>query len=407
MNLVLISLDAVWGGDWELLLQKPHIGPLLHKGLRCKRVQTVYPTLTYPIHVSMVTGKKPREHGIGHNQPYDAAQPLGLQGDFVARIRKAGLPLDACRPWYWDHQEIKTPTLFDACHKEGKKVCSILWPVTGKHRGIRWNFPEVLAMPWENQTLKMLRYGSPLWLLETEVRLGKQRQSTQEPYLSDYAITLAADRLRRKNIPHLTAIHLVDTDAMRHHHGVYSREALAALDRQDQRVGRILQALKEGGHEKDTCLMLVSDHGQEDVETPICLGDALPNWHVQVQSLGRGAYLRFTPGYEKEAKDLAKHLGSLPSVSAVYDEAAIAALGGPGDVLLAVDAAPGVVFADGLAEAKREKATHGFGTDHPTAQCILSLTGPGIENEERAEMQVTDIASLCAQTLGLTWRPEV
>lgn len=147
MNLVLISLDALWGEDMETLAALPNLGPLMRKGLLCRRVKTVYPSLTYPIHVSMVTGVLPRRHGIGHNQPFDPAQPRGLHPDFTAKIEKAGLPVDACRPWYWDHREIAVPTLFDACEKAGKSVCSILWPVTGRHRGIRWNFPEVLAMP--------------------------------------------------------------------------------------------------------------------------------------------------------------------------------------------------------------------------------------------------------------------
>lgn len=395
MNLVLISLDAVFHEDWDILMEKPHIGPLLKKGLRCRQVQTVYPSLTYPIHVSMITGKQPAEHGILHNQPFDPSKDQGLPEALVAKINQHHLPLDTYRPWHWAHQDIKGNTLFDACHREGKKVCAILWPVSGKHRGIRWNFPEVLAMPWENQTLKMLRYGSPLWLLSTEARLGKHRLSTQEPHLSDYAILLAEDRLRRKRIPDLTAIHLVDCDAMRHHHGVHSKEALEALDRLDQRVGRVVSAIRAGGHEKDTCLMLVSDHGQEDVNTPVTLGEELEGFHVQVQSLGRGAYFHFRPGYEKERTALIAHLKTLPFIRQVYDQQPLAA-----------DAAPGVVFCDGLAEAKRESATHGFGPDHAAAQCILSLTGPGIINEEKAAMQVTDIAALCARTLGLKWRPE-
>ena len=394
MNLVMISLDAVWGADWELLMSRPNIGPLLRKGLRCCRVQTVYPTLTYPIHVSMVTGKDPQQHGILHNQPFDPAGDNGLDDAFAARLKAAGLSPNACRPWHWDHKDIRSETLFDACQREGRSVCSILWPVTGKHRGIRWNFPEVLAMPWENQTLKMLRYGSPLWLLSTELRLKKHRVSTQEPYLSDYAVVLAEDILKRKKIPHLTAIHLVDCDAMRHHYGVYSSEAVAALDRLDARVGRILAALKQGGHEKDTCLLLVSDHGQEDVDISVNLADHLQDFHVQTQSLGRGCYIHFRPGFEHEKPLVKAHLRTLPFVADIFDEP-----------LLSVDGVSRVVFTDSMASAADEKATHGFGAEHTAAKCILSLTGPGVEDEEKVYMNVKDIPALCARVLGMDWRP--
>jgi len=408
MNLVLVSLDAVWGQDVDVLQKLPHLGPLFQKGLRCRRVQTVYPTITYPVHVSMVTGVTPRIHGIGHNQPFDAAKDRGLQPEFIARIEKAGLPLDACRPWHWDHHDIAVPTLFDACKKAGKQVCSILWPVTGKHRGIRWNFPEVLAMPWENQTLKMLRYGSPLWLLKTELKYGKQRKSTQEPWLSDYGTLLAVSRLEKKKIPHLTALHLVDCDAMRHHHGVHSAEAMEALRRLDNRVGQILDALKRSGHDQDTALLIVSDHGQEDVSTPICLTEALKTngFHAQAQSLGRGAYIHAHPDYPDEINLIyhyfAQHKQAL-GIAALYDEAAIAAMGGPEKVRLAVDAAEGVVFTDGLSDAKREKATHGFGPEHAAAQCLMSLTGPGIPDRELDAMHVTDIAALAARLLQVPW----
>lgn len=396
MNLVMISLDSVWGADWELLLQRPNIGPLLRRGLRCSRVQTVYPTITYPIHVSMITGKEPRDHGILHNHFFDPACENGLPADFAALLKKHRLPADAHRPWHWDHRDIRVETLFDACHREKKSVCSILWPITGKHRGIRWNFPEVLAMPWESQPLKMLRYGSPWWVLSTEARLGKHRVSSHEPDLSDYAVTLAEDRLRRKKIPALTAIHLVDCDAMRHLHGVYSTQAVEALDRLDRLVGRIINALKEGGHEADTCLLLVSDHGQEDVDICVELQDHLQDFHVRVQSLGRGAYIHMIPGYEHEKPLIKAHLRTLPFVANIFDEP-----------LLAVDGVNRVVFTDQMANARHEKATHGFGADHTAAKCILSLTGPGVEDEEKAYMHITDIASLCARILGLNWRPSI
>lgn len=408
MKLVLISLDAVWGEDWERLRELPHIGPLLQSGLRCRRVQAVYPTLTYPVHVSMVTGCSPRLHGISHNQPFDPARTGGLAPGFAARLQKAGLAADDYRPWHWDHRDIKVPTLFDLCAQAGKKTCAILWPVTGKHRGIRWNFPEVLAMPWESQVLKMLRYGSAPWILAMEIRYGRQRQSTQEPDLSDYAAILAAAMASRRRSPDLMAVHLADCDAMRHRWGAHSPQAEEALIRLDRRVGRIQAALKAGGHEDDTAICLVSDHGQEDVDQPVALGRALQEkgFHVQAQSLGRGAYLHAAPEFEGEMPTLRAYLEEnreALGVGAVYGPQELAALGGPREVSLAVDGGPGVVFADGLAEGKREKATHGFGTDHPAAQCLLSLTGPGIPAAELPRLSVQDIAPLAAHVLGIPW----
>ena len=165
MRLVLISLDACFQQDAETFLALPNMARLTQSGVFCDNVQTVYPTLTYPIHTSIITGCYPDTHGIGHNEIYAPNDVPGL------------------RPWHWDEKDIQVPTLFSAAYKAGREVATLLWPVTGHARGIKYNFPEVLALPWENQVLKVLKYGSALWLLKNELKFGKQRVSTQQPYL--------------------------------------------------------------------------------------------------------------------------------------------------------------------------------------------------------------------------------
>ena len=69
---------------------------------------------------------------------------------------------------------------------------------------------------------------------------------------------------------------------------------------------------------------------------------------------------------------------------------------------LAVEAAPGVVFADGLPQAKREKATHGFGPGHPAENCLLAVRGRGIrEGVTLPEMPMRDVAPTLAGLMGV------
>ena len=392
MKVVLISLDALFDQDLPLMRQQPFFGEFLAHASGCTHVRTVYPALTYPAHTTLVTGVDPRQHGIGHNQPHHPELEASM------------------RPWYWDRAQVKVPNLFDAVKEAGGSCASVLWPVTGKTKSIRWNFPEVLALPGENQTWKMLRYGSPLWLLQMELRHRSERVSLREPYLSDYATILLKDVIA-SHAPDLSAVHLVDLDDMRHHHGVFNRETRKAIQRLDHRAAEIWETMQHTPGMEGAALCLVSDHGQADVRETVSLGETLTRLGLgslfTVQSNGFGAYLFFRQKEEEEA-----HLGELTDflrqhmeelrASAVYSAEDLAAMGAVEGVSLAVEAAPGVVYDDGLPQAKREKATHGFGPGHPAENCLFALRGKGIrEGVWIPDMPMRDVAPTLAGILGV------
>ena len=317
MKVVLISLDALFDQDLPLMRQQPFFGEFLAHASGCTHVRTVYPALTYPAHTTLVTGVDPRQHGIGHNQPHHPELEASM------------------RPWYWDRAQVKVPNLFDAVKEAGGSCASVLWPVTGKTKSIRWNFPEVLALPGENQTWKMLRYGSPLWLLQMELRHRSERVSLREPYLSDYATILLKDVIA-SHAPDLSAVHLVDLDDMRHHHGVFNRETRKAIQRLDHRAAEIWETMQHTPGMEGAALCLVSDHGQADVRETVSLGEALTRLGLgslfTVQSNGFGAYLFFRQKEEEEAHlgeltdFLRQHLAELRA-SAVYSAEDLAAMG--------------------------------------------------------------------------------
>jgi predicted AlkP superfamily pyrophosphatase or phosphodiesterase len=390
MRLVLISLDGLWEGDFAALENLPNIGGLIREGVSCKRVQTVYPALTYPVHATLLTGCPPAMHGIAHNQPFAP----DLMPDM--------------RPWYWDSAQLKRPTLHQLIREKGGETASILWPVTGKNASIRWNFPEVLALPGENQTMKMLRHGSPLWILKTELLYGRRRKSVHQPDLDDYAALLAQKLLTIRRPPDLLSLHLVDCDETRHHFGADSQEARAAIRRLDERVGRILRALERRGILWDTAVALVSDHGLCDVDRIVSLEEAFAQAGLadicRVQSTGMGAFL-FVSRDRAENRGLVE--GYLEAnrerlgISRIYGEEELRLMGAGMEVHLAVEAAPGVAFEDTLPKEKRERATHGFGPGHPAAQCLFILAGPGIKKgASLPSAQMEDIAPTLAKVMG-------
>ena len=381
MRLCMISLDAVAQPDADRLLCLPALSALKGQGVFCDAVKTVYPTLTYPIHTSLLTGCYPDTHGIGHNQPF--------QPDTAPVMRR----------WYWSVKDIRVKTLHQAAREKGMDVASILWPASGKNRAVRRNFPEVLPLPGENAVFKMLRYASPLWILRMEALYGKQRKSVRQPDLDDYAALLCEKLYASRRPPHVLTVHLVDCDAMRHQYGTDSPQAHAAMERLDARVGRIVEAVRRAGLMEETLFCVVSDHGQQDAPRGVPLDRLLREaCGARAQSLGMGAYI-FGEDLTAAWRALTQNKQEW-GISRILGAEEIRALRGPDHVRLAVDAMPGCCFIDKPGETRGE---HGFSLDCPQACTLLWLAGPGIrQNETLAEADLVDIAPTLARALGLS-----
>ena len=381
MRLCMISLDAVAQPDADRLLSLPALLALKERGVFCDNVRTIYPTITYPIHTSLLTGCYPDVHGIGHNQPFQPDTPPRR------------------RAWFWDAREIRVKTLHQAAKEKGMDVASVLWPVSGKNRAVRRNFPEVLPLPGENAMLKMLRYASPLWVLRMELLYGKTRKSIRQPDLDDYAALLCEKLYLSRRPPDVLTVHLVDCDAMRHTHGTDSQEAHAAMERLDARVGRIMAALQKAGILDDTLFCVVSDHGHQDTPRAIPLDRLLrAACGARAQFLGMGAFI-FGQDLAAAQKALEAHRAEW-AVGHIYSEDELRALHAPADVHLAVDALPAHCFVDEMEETHGE---HGFSLNCPQARTLLWLSGPGVRRNARlAGANLVDIAPTLAHLLGLS-----
>jgi predicted AlkP superfamily pyrophosphatase or phosphodiesterase len=386
MRLILISLDAVFSRDADFLLSLPALGALSDQGVFCARVKTVYPTLTYPIHASLITGCFPDKHGIGHNEPYAPHLSPGK------------------RPWYWEEKDIQVETLFTQAARAGREVATILWPTTGRSSHIRYNLPEVLALPGENQMIKVLRYGSAGWLIKNELRYGKIRRGISQPGLDDYSTQVALSLIERHaHLPDVLALHLTDCDTARHHHGAFSPAAQEALERLDKRVGRILGALKKRDAIKDSVIAVVTDHGHADIKGCV----ELNAWFKQndlpahAQTLGLGAYVHIRRGeYPLVLSALQNSIEEL-RLTHVYTREELRQMHAPEGVLIAVEPEEGFVIAEDECEPGH-RATHGFGLHHEGADCLLWLSGPMFYQGARLDhCQLVDIAPTLAKAIHL------
>lgn len=248
-KLVIVSLDAFGTEDLNYALTLPNFKKFRQEAALVEKVESVYPSLTYMCHTSIVTGQYPKDHGIINNT---LLQPQRISPD-----------------WHWYSKYIKTPTLFDIASQNGLSVSTILWPVTGNSRAIDFNIAEIFAnRKWQSQVAVSLFASSPKYLIQKNIKFGHLRSGIKQPELDDFVTAVAVDTIENEQ-PDVMAIHLVDLDSTRHGYGVKSPEAKAAIERMDTHLGQLFHAIETTPSYKDAHIVLLGDHYQIDTQVVI------------------------------------------------------------------------------------------------------------------------------------------
>ena len=406
-RLVVISVDALSVDNWEQVRSLPNFSALLEQGVYSRELQSVFPTLTYAVHTTMVTGLYPGAHGILHNHPL---QPLVPENE---------------KDWYWYRRAVRAQPVYDVARAHGLRTAALLWPVTGG-ADINYNLPEIAALKGENQALKVMRHGSPLYCLELELRFGRLRSGASQPALDNFVTASAVHTLKTKR-PDLMLIHLIDLDDKKHYFGTSSHEARQALERMDGRLGAIIGATKAAGTFAETAFLVIGDHGQFNVDYRvrpnnllreqglIDLNGGRKEWRAYVQCGGGSAYL-----YVREG-DLAAHdkalavLGEAASedkygIEAVHGPAAFPALCEEHGIAAVIEARQGYYFDEAIAEPTvhyitapgKQYATHGYSPQKPDYTCLFIAAGNGVLGRgDLGSLDMVDIAPTMARLLGL------
>ncbi|MCX7023859.1 MAG: alkaline phosphatase family protein [Spirochaetes bacterium] len=405
-RLVVVSIDGLSVREWEAVRRLPAFSALMSRGAASRSLRSVFPSLTYVVHTTMMTGRHPGVHGVTHNHPL---QP--------------GIPVKSQR-WFWYAGQVKAPTLFDLARKAGMKCAAVLWPLVSNAR-IRWNFPEISALPGESQTLKVFASGSPAYLLDLELRFGKYRRGIEQPWLDGYVSRSAAHTITSRK-PDLLMTHLIALDTAKHAAGSDSAPARSALEFLDGALGRIVAAIDQAGLTGETTLAVLGDHGHIDTTRRLRLNQALESaglcggsgadfrWRAWCRCSGGSAFLHVRPG-DREAGALALDalrslaLDDETGIEAIVEGDALAELHSDRDALCALLARPGTQFVedrDGpLVEHAPEPgafgADHGYHPDAPGYRCLFMAAGPGIgPGVELGGIEMVDIAPTLAHSLG-------
>jgi predicted AlkP superfamily pyrophosphatase or phosphodiesterase len=408
-HLVLVSYDAFSEDNWALASRLPHLSKLIKNGAYSLSVNSVYPSLTYPAHTSIVTGVYPEKHGIYHNNPFQPFVPEGKQS------------------WFWFRRDVKVPTIYDTLNKHGMTSAAILWPVTGKAK-INYNMPEIRAIKNENQIFKVLKNGSPLYCLSMEGKFGNLRRGIEQPYLDDFAVQCAAETIRRKK-PNLLLLHLTELDEAKHEHGTMGPHIEKVLFRMDFRLGKLIKAVEEVGLKDDTTFIVIGDHGQLDVKYKVRLNKLLKDrgliydengilkWKAYIQSCGGSAYLHIKNGdkaVEQEALEILRQAVSDGSygIEKLYSGSDLSAFHAYPYHCYMLEAKAGYCFEDeaedpiiiNSIEQGIKHATHGYKPDKPYYKSVMVISGNNIKkNYLIGSAELTDIAPTMASILGLAF----
>jgi predicted AlkP superfamily pyrophosphatase or phosphodiesterase len=251
-KLIIISHDALVYDDLAYLKNLPVFKSLLENGARVNTLRSVYPTITYTVHTSIITGTYPNRHGVLNNE-----------------LPEIGV---LTSPWQWFASSNKAHTLFKAAKKAGLKTAAVFWPVTGNDPDIDYLIDEYWSQSKDDDLIDVFRRsGSNDQVIERVVKKNLSLLKGYErkhPQADEFVIACTCDMIREFQ-PDVLAIHPAAIDDARHRSGLFSEKVNESLDLTERWTGMIIQATKDAGVYEDTNFVILSDHGLLEIKRSI------------------------------------------------------------------------------------------------------------------------------------------
>lgn len=379
-------LDSSW--------QAVHIRELMAEGTYAKGVNSVFPSMTYPSHTTIVTGVQPARHGVYYNGMYE---PNGSTGKS-----------------YWNDSSIKVRTIWKAAQDKGMKVAALFWPVSAG-APVQYNIPDIGGM---GEVVRE-KYSKPEGFVD-ELRKNVFNGEAHIEYGRDVNVGKIAAYVIKKDQPNLMTIHLFSVDHFEHQQGREGELVRAAVRGADSAVGIIMDALKDAGIWKETVMIVTGDHGFVDVKTSVnpniwlkqagLITDVkADDWKAQFFSVGGSTYLYLKDRKDRATLEAVKHL--LDTVSngkqlfRMIDRKKLDAIGGNPEVEFALSGENGTSFGNAITgEAVRpgHGGSHGYFPDFFEIRTGFVAAGPGVrKGGVIKEMSERDTAPAVARLLGL------
>lgn len=223
---ILLSIDG-FANDYLERFKPKNILKLAETGVKAKSLIPVFPSKTFPNHISMVTGNYPVTHGVVHNSFYNRK---------LNKNYKFGLGKE-------DPNWLNSPTLWSIAESNDVKTAIYFWPEsevnTKKHK-------PTYVKPYKHNTPNIQRFNQIIdWL-----------------------------KLPLNERPSLILGYFSTIDSYGHDYGTRSNELKTVIAEFDKLLGEFIQRLKaELSYEVN--IVLVSDHGMTDISADTILYEHL------------------------------------------------------------------------------------------------------------------------------------
>lgn len=408
-HLIIMSIDALNYNDYNNIMSLPNFSSFIDKGAVVRNVTSIYPSVTYTCHTSIITGTFPNKHGIYSNEIINPKNPLHQE-------------------WYWYEKDIKVPSLFDYAKKANLKTASVLWPVMAGGP-IDYNCPEIWSVTGDSYIKLYKTYGSKSlipWIIKHSFKWKGKKQ----PYLDNFTENITKDIIRKKR-PNLICSHLIGLDTIRHSHGVNSKYSEETLEIIDKRIGNIINATKKAGIYNNTTFILLGDHGSNDFNKVIeintlfknnglitvDINNNILNWKAYASSCGGSVQIHLDKkdkNIRYKVEDLLKDFSNMDNsgIDSIYNKVQLMEKYNlNGDFEFMLEAKEGYIFRNSISKnviydssiiSNTKKADHGY---EPSKNMNTILLAKGNKIKEKAfvkEASLVDGAPTFANILGLS-----
>jgi predicted AlkP superfamily pyrophosphatase or phosphodiesterase len=405
--LLLISIDGL---KPEAILQAeqhglklPNLRAFLADGAYATGVRGVLPTLTYPSHMTLLTGASPAKHGIYANTTFD---PLNRNE----------------RGWYWYREDVRVPTLWDAAAAAHLTTANVYWP-TSVAADITYNLPQIWRTGTDDDLKLQRALSTPGLEAELSAGLGRYPGGMEETVAEDEIRARFAIRLLETKHPDFMTVYLTGLDTEQHKSGPFSEPANRVLERLDTVVGA-LRAAAERAAPGAATICIVSDHGFAPIAHDVNLYSAflaaglftvdqankITSWKAMPWPAGGTAAVMLLDPEDQAVKD--RVTGLLAKLAAdpangieriwTHDEI-VAARGFPDAAFLVafkLGYELGFNFSPPLVGAPTNRGMHGFPPEYPEMRSTFLLLGPGIARGlALGEIDMRQIAPTLARIL--------
>lgn len=257
-TLLLISVDGLRPTD-VTREQMPVLDALANANVRAEGMRPSYPSLTFPNHYTLVTGRRPNQHGIIHNTMEDAEL-----GEFRLSNREAV----GNAGWWQGGAPVWT-----SVQRAGLRAATMFWPGSeAEIDGVR---------PWQWHAYD-----------------GAISDGDRVAQVLDWLRLPATER------PRFITLYFDVVDHVSHDQGPDSAPARAARAGVDAALAQLLASLRAQRQLDTTNLVVVSDHGFETVPPgqSIAVEDMAPPALAQAVSVGQVIGFAPRPGRATEAE---------------------------------------------------------------------------------------------------------